>query len=188
MRPMLALAAVLIAAPALAAESEVQATAVADAPVATSNGASPLSTADQIEAFIRSSPARQTAADGEDLAPGVIAGDDRRVHGEVSVGIGTHGDRSAYARTDLPLGETGRLSIAVEDSRGEGFGRGYYGSPYGGYGGYGGRSQSVGIGLSLSPQGATDRQRCDLESVTPSRPLDATGGPNGRCARPYRGW
>lgn len=193
MRLMLALAAALIATPALATEieTEAQTTAVADAPVATSNGAAPLSTADQIEAFIRSSPGRQTAVD-EDLAPGVTPGDDRKVHGEVSVGIGTHGYRNVYARTDLPLGETGRLSIAVEDSRGDGLGRGYYGSPYGGpfggYGGYGGRSQSVGIGLSLSPQGATDRQRCDLEGATPPRPLDATGGPNGRCVRPYRGW
>ena len=48
---------------------------------------------------------------------------DRRPHGVVSVGIGTGGYRSVYGQTDLPVGRTGTLSLAIGDERGRIFGR-----------------------------------------------------------------
>ncbi|WP_296597985.1 hypothetical protein [Phenylobacterium sp.] len=155
-------AALALAAPALASEP--------DAPVATATKTeAPLTTAEQIDAFIKSSPARTQRQSADDAVDGVVARDDRKPHGEVSVAVGTGGYRSVYARTDIPVGETGRISLAVEDSRGRGFGRGWYGGPY-----------------APGSLGLADRQRCDLEAMTPPRPLDAVG-PGGRCARPA-GW
>jgi len=157
-------AALALAAPAFATET--------DAPVATASAtqAPPTSTAEQIDAFIKSSPARVERQNADDAVDGVVARDDRKPHGEVSVAVGTGGYRSVYARTDLPVGENGRVSIAVADSRGRGYGHGWYGGPYGG-----------------GALGLADRQRCDLEAMSPPRPLDVAGGPNGRCVRPL-GW
>lgn len=150
--PILALAA-LIASPALAA----------DEPVATaSKTPAPMTTAEQIDAFIRSSPAASPRAPGE--VDGVVQRDDRQVHGEVSVGVGTGGYRSVYLRTEMPVGENGRVSLAFEDTR---YGRG--GGPY---------RYHHGSGAFGSP---IDRQRCDLEDMSPPRPLDDLGGPHGRC-------
>ena len=134
----LALAAALVAAPALAAEDPAGPTATA--PVA--------STADQIEAFLHDSPVTQLPADSEPV--GVTSADaSRQPHGVVSVGVGTHGYRSVYMRSDLPIGRTGMLSVAIGDTRfnGGGYGR------YGGYGGYGGWDQRS-VGVSLSAGGA----------------------------------
>lgn len=158
----------VISAPAWAQEADARGT---DAPVATASQAPPpMSTAEQIDAFIKSSPLpdprRIEALDG------VVAGEDGKPHGEVGVAVGTGGYRSIYGRTDIPVGKNGRVSLAFEDTRNGygygGYGRGWYGGPYGGA-----------LGLS-----GLDRQRCDLESMSPARPLDATGGPNGRCVRP----
>jgi hypothetical protein len=163
MRIRLALIAALVAAPALAAEP--------DAPVATASRAPPpMSTAEQIDAFIRSSPAQDARRAEDDAVDGVVGRDDGKPHGEVSVGVGTGGYRSIYGRTDIPVGKNGRVSLAFEDTRnGYGYGRGWYGGPYGG----------GALGLA-SPDG----QRCDLEGMTPERPLDVRG----RCARPLGGW
>ena len=108
----------LIAGPALAADPS------DDAPTAT---AAQPGVAEQIEAFLRDSPAAQPPADAQRgrLAP---EPGPRQVHGVVDVAVGTHGYRSVYMRSDIPLGETGTLSIAVGDSRGSSFhgdGRGY---------------------------------------------------------------
>lgn len=192
LRIALAVVAALAAAPALADEppisagptssppqaapiSETPAAAVTPAPLST-----PLTTAEQIDAFNRSSPAA-TAASEEGLTGMVL--DDRKVHGEVSLGIGTGGYRSVYARTDLPVGETGRLSIAIAQSKNDyGYDRPHYGQAYGGrpFGGFAGESRSFGAALSFGG----DRQRCDLETMTPERRLDVEGGPNGRCRAP----
>lgn len=61
--------------------------------------------------------------------------DDRRPHGEVSVGIGTGGYRDYAAAVSLPLGESGRLDISVQQVEngypyGYGHGRGYGVNPY----------------------------------------------------------
>lgn len=128
--PVLALAALLAFA---AGDSLAQPQSPAsDAPVATASGGAP-GTAEQIKAFIDSSPAakrRPGLRDFDDDLPLP----DRKVHGEVSVGVGNHGYRSAYARSDIPLGKRGSLSIAVGEERGRGFDYGY---PYEGYGGHG---------------------------------------------------
>jgi hypothetical protein len=168
MRTTLALLAALVAAPALAAEPT-----AFEAPVATaSTDAPPTSTADQIDAFIRTSPARDVRRD--DALDGVIPGADREPHGEVSVGVGTGGYRSVYGRTEIPVGKNGRVSLAFEDSRnGYGYGRGYYGGAYG--------AGSLGFG-------GIDRQRCDAGTMSASRPIDAMGGPHGRCVRPLSDW
>jgi hypothetical protein len=114
MRAALALIALLAASPALAAETPAQ-----DAPVATAGAqGAPQSVADQIDEYLRTSPAAALPAGGDTTTTQAMARDDRKPHGEVSVGVGTHGYRSVYARTDLPIGETGRLSLAFGDSRG----------------------------------------------------------------------
>jgi hypothetical protein len=134
--------------------------APSDAPMATASGPA-RSVAEQIDQYLRSSPA---AALPPENAPGVIAGDEeeRQVHGEFGVAIGTGGYRSAYVRSDIPVGKTGTVSIAVSETKGRGYGGygygyggygGYDGLGYGGYGGYGDR-RSVGIGLNMTSPGA----------------------------------
>lgn len=147
----LAFAAALIAAPALAAEPP-------EAPMATA-GAGP-SVAEQIDAYLRSSPVLEVEA-ADSVEGAVMRDPDRRPHGEVGVAIGTGGYRSVYARTEMPVGENAQVSLAFQNTR-----NGRY------YGGFG-----------------IDRQRCDLEVMTPMRSLDATfGGPHGQCVRPIPSW
>lgn len=52
--------------------------------------------------------------------------DDRKMHGEVSFGIGTGGYRDHGAAVSLPFGETGRLDISYRQVE-NGFGYGGYG-------------------------------------------------------------
>lgn len=107
MRALPLLAALLLVTPAFAADQ--------DAPMATSNGTvapgAASSTAAQIEDFVRTSPA--AAAQGAPLAE-----EPRRMHGEVSLGVGSHGYRSVAAQAVIPVGKTGSVGIAVERSRG----------------------------------------------------------------------
>jgi hypothetical protein len=168
MRIALALAAALLAAPALAA----------DEPVATAPATSvpAPSVAEQIDAYLKSSPAVLDAKGGDDAVEGVTPRDDRKIHGEVSVGVGTGGYRSVYMRSDIPVGENGRVSLAFEDTR-NARGYGYY--PYGSYGFRGGGPGSLGV---------VDRQRCDLEGMSATRPLDVAGGPHGRCVGRIPSW
>ncbi|MET0272626.1 MAG: hypothetical protein ABW360_06515 [Phenylobacterium sp.] len=154
-----ALAAALLAGPALATE---------EPPVATADPALTQSTAEQIDAYLRASPAVALPEQGN---PGVISGEDapRQVHGVVEVGVGTHGYRSVYMQSDMPIGKTGTLSVAVGESRGP--------AVFGGYGGYGGgygygRSgtrQTIGIGLDFSGDAHDDR-RCEPGSWTDDGP------------------
>ncbi|MEW5686772.1 MAG: hypothetical protein AB1942_17785 [Pseudomonadota bacterium] len=156
--PAVFLAAALLAGPALAE----------DAPVATARPDTAMTTAEQIDAYLKSSPVLETEAPGGMAGVVPSARGDGKIHGEVSVGVGTGGYRSVYARTEMPLGESGRLSLAFEDTR---FGRGR------GYGYAPGRFDRFGAGLSFG----ADRQRCDLEGLTPPRPMD--DGRASRCAR-----
>ena len=81
--------------------------------------------------------------------------DDRKVHGEVSAGIGT-GDYSSYsAAVSLPVGDSGRLDLSYSQSKNDTYGYGYgYGYPGSGFGyGHAGRSygvdsRSFGVGYS----------------------------------------
>jgi hypothetical protein len=145
--------AAICAAPAFAAEE----------PVATA--ASP-GVAEQIDAYLKSSPVLEAKA--SDAVDGVVPRDDRKAHGVVSVGVGTGGYRSIYMRSDLPIGENGRLSLAFEDTR---YGRSH-------------RFRGGAPGLP----GAVDRQRCDLEGMSAARPLDVSGGPHGRCVNRVPVW
>jgi hypothetical protein len=147
----------LIAAAALACAGAPRAAepeTVATAPAATS-------TADQIDAYLRTSPALALPKDGP---AGVTTGEEpRKAHGFVDVTVGSGGYRSAYVQSDLPVGKTGTLSIGV----GETHFNGRSGVGYGGYGGYGGRygagdRQTLALGLSLGGDAVLDPQdpRC----------------------------
>lgn len=107
MRALSLLATLLLATPAFAADQ--------DAPIATSNGTvapgGTSSTAAQIEDFVRTSPAAGSQAAS-------LAEEPRRVHGEVSLGVGSDGYRSVAAEAVIPVGKTGSVGIAVERSRG----------------------------------------------------------------------
>jgi hypothetical protein len=86
-----------------------------------------LSTDEQIDRWIESRAAGETAPWPE---AGPESLDDRKMHGEVSVGVGTGGYRDYGVAMSLPLGETGWLSLEYRQTE-----NGY---PYGGYGyGYG---------------------------------------------------
>lgn len=86
-----------------------------------------LSTDQQIDRWIESRAAGETAPWPE-AGPEPL--DDRKMHGEVSVGVGTGGYRDYGAAVSIPLGETGRLDLQYRQTE-----NGY---PYGGYGyGYG---------------------------------------------------
>lgn len=123
--------------------------AVASEPVATASGteAPPVSTADQIDRFIRTSPVPDLPKDG---AAGVTTSEPRdrsglrAVHGFVDVGVGTGGYRSVYGLAQMPLGENGSLTVAAGETRGRG---------YLGYGLYGGdwRSRTLGASLAVGP-------------------------------------
>ncbi len=171
MRTRLALFAAMIALPALAAEPDAP---VTTAPAQAAAPAETVSTAQQIDDFIKTTPVPDPRRD--DTPDGVVPHDDGKPHGEVGVAIGTGGYRSVYGRTEMAVGKNARVSLAFEDTKG-----GYYG-----YGrrGYGGRYVGGPLGIGAGP----DRQRCDLEGLTALRPLDTMGGPNGRCVRPLSDW
>jgi len=128
----------LAAGPAPAQDTAIETAAKTSAPVSTS---------DQIAAYLADSP---TTTLPPDKAAGAIVATPREMHGEVSVSVGTNGYRSVYGRTDMPIGETGRLSIAVQDTRGRGYGG--YGRGYGWDGG-----RSLGASLAIG-DGTSDRR------------------------------
>jgi len=132
-----------------------------NAPVVTATASIPMSVADQIDHYLKTSPVAAQKAEDARLDS---AREDRRPHGEVAVGVGTRGHRSFYARTDIPLGERGRLSVAIGKGRLAGGPGGWFDPPY--------RPVWAGAG---------ERQRCDLEAMTPERPSDSIGGPHGHC-------
>ena len=122
----------------------------ADEAVATANTGQP-GVGAQIDEYLRTSPA---IALPKDNAGGITSSTDepRQVHGVVDVAVGSHGYRSAYVRSDFPLGKTGTLSVAVEDTQFKGrFGG--YGYGYGGYGDQTFRNQNVAVGLAFGGAG-----------------------------------
>src|SRR5205814_1536860 len=138
--PLLIVVALACAGATRAAEPEAVATAPAGPGVA-----------DQIDAYLATSPALALPRDGP---AGVTSGEEpRKVHGVVEVAVGSNGYRSAYVRSELPVGKTGTLSIAVGESR--------FNGRVGGYGGRVGPGdrQSLGLALSLGGDAALD-PRC----------------------------
>ena len=147
--PALALAAAFaVAGSARAAEPEVVATGAA-------TGAPP-SVADQIDTYLKTSPAAKLPNDG---AAGVTPGSEpRKIHGVVDVTVGTGGYRSAYVQTEVPVGKNGTASFAFGETQfGNRFG-GRYGGPF-----VPGARQSFGLGLrfddaALDPSSLRCRQ------------------------------
>ncbi len=91
-----------------------------------------LTTDEQIDRWIaaRSPDEKPYSSDSLRLA------DDRKMHSEVDVGIGTGGYRSYGAAVSLPIGENGRLNLSYRQVE-NGYGYGGYGYGGRGYGGYG---------------------------------------------------
>jgi hypothetical protein len=185
------LAAIAGAGSALAAESEVVATAPATgapanapdvAPTASATGAAP-SVADQIDAYLKTSPAAKLPSEG---AAGVTPGDEpRKVHGMVDVSVGTGGYRSAYVRTDIPIGKNGTASIAFGETQfGNRFGNQFAGR-YGGQFAPGVR-QSFGLGLrfddaALDPSSLRCRQAAGEDGLGVRRDPRIDGERLGSC-------
>ena len=147
---------VRLALPALAASLLLPGAAAADdnpandAPIATSQGSGSPTTARQIQEFLDSSP----AACRPDELPLEEA---RRPHGEVSVGVGTGGYRSAHVRGDFPVGRTGSVSVAVGQTRG-------------GYG-WGPRGYSdFGMGFDYASRAALEREIARQSARADDRP------------------
>jgi hypothetical protein len=186
--PALALAAAFAASgSALAAEPEIVATAATTggspsasevAPTAAAT-AGPPSVADQIETYLKTSPAAKLPSDG---AAGVTPGSEpRQIHGVVDVSAGTGGYRSAYVRSDIPIGQNGTASISFGETQfGNRFG-GRYGSQFA----PGGR-QSFGLGLrfndaALDPTSLRCRQAGGVDGFGVHRDPRIDGEPLGSC-------
>ena len=121
-----------------------------------------VSTEDQIDAYLRSSPALELPDDQEIEA--LQDERERKVHGEVGVAIGSRGYRDFYARSDMPIGKTGNLSVAVRETRFNGrFG------PH--------ERQGVSLGLAL---GDAARETSTACGWTP----DVELAPRDRCDEP----
>lgn len=159
----------------------------------------PLTTDEQITAFIHSVPPPPWRNDAS------LAGDIqlRQVHGQMGVSVGTGGYRSAYAQTDIPIGRTGLLSVAVAESRSNPSYGGYslYGSDplqsagglgYGGFSGHGahfGSSNGVrqSFGLSLQMGDGEGRGRCRGAANSGPGARAKTGLRHERCADSFDG-
>ncbi|MGZ9100670.1 MAG: hypothetical protein ACXW3O_13280 [Brevundimonas sp.] len=118
---------VVATAPATAVDLEATARPTAPSVEGAAQAAVPhgLSTDQQIDRWI---DARSTAdKPWAEAAPEAL--DDRKMHGEVSFGIGTGGYRDYGAAVSLPIGANGRLDLSYRQVE-----NGY---PYGGYGRYG---------------------------------------------------
>lgn len=128
---------VIIAGAALAMAGQAWAqTSPADGPVGTAPSGgqdAPLSTRQQIDQYLASSPEVSPAAD---LYRQGLAGRDadgkRRIHGAISLGVGTGGYRSGSVSAVFPLGETGVLAFSYSQTK-NGYGYGPYGDPRYGY-------------------------------------------------------
>lgn len=118
------------------AQSPAADVAVSTAPA--EGAGAPLSTRQQIDQYLASSPAA-----GSDREGGVDAERERRIRGEVSVGVGTGGYRSGSVSAVIPLGETGTLALGYSRTE-NGYGYGDVGHGQPGYGyGYDGLSQPL---------------------------------------------
>lgn len=86
-------------------------------------------TAGQIQRWLADSPTNGDDRDGQLLD---LRRDDRQMHGEVGVAVGTGGYRSAYITSIMPLGDKGTLALSFsQDKNARGYYRGAYGYPYG---------------------------------------------------------
>lgn len=154
----------------------------AAAPTATTP-ARPLTTQEQVDAFIGASAPVEAGPRG--LLPADRDEDGKRkVHGSVSAAVGTGGYRSFSASALFPVGETTTVGVAVSKTDCGKRGGCYYGGPYGdGYGyGYGaGYGPGYGYGRGYGRGG--ERQSIALSVMTGDRQRADT--PEG-CAPGFR--
>lgn len=122
-------------------------TTVSSAAVATGDGHG-LSTADQISRWINQGRAERAPQEQAWADPWTEEGP-RKVHGEFSVGFGSGGYREYAAAVDLPIGETGTLSLSVAQTKNAPWGYAY--GPYG-YWGAGARPFGLSDSYGYSPR------------------------------------
>jgi len=156
-----------LATPALALEPEVVTTA--------SGAGAPPTVAQQIDDYLKTSPA---AALPKDDASGVTSGaeEPRKIHGVVDVSAGSGGYHSAFVASEIPVGKTGSVTIAVGQTHfGNRFSGGYY------PGGYYPGGQSLALGLSLdSTLNSSDCRRAQAADGD----LDSRFDPRSVAGRP----
>ena len=80
-----------------------------------------LSTDQQIAQWL----AARSASDPAPHDDSPVWRDDRKPHGELSVGVGTGGYRDYAAAVSLPIGESGRLDISLRQSKNDPYRYGY---------------------------------------------------------------
>jgi len=102
-RPLIIACMAGLAAPAWAQTSDVVSTARGSAP--------PSGTAAQIADWVNNAPPLETHGDGDGVIG--VPGADRGVHGEVGALIGDHGTYSGFGAVSVPLGQSGRVSLAA---------------------------------------------------------------------------
>ena len=110
-------------------QGHVAAPAAAGEPVAPSITPRAMTTDEQIAAWIGAAPAAQV-----DMGEGPLDYDapfepERRIRGQVSAAIGSHGHQAFGVDVSIPLGESGTVNLHYSQSKG---GPGAY-YPYGGY-------------------------------------------------------
>jgi hypothetical protein len=59
-------------------------------------------------------PAKVAQPWGDDDADDATGPDDKKIHGEMGVGVGTNGYREVYGAATVPLPDGGQASIAVD--------------------------------------------------------------------------
>lgn len=119
---------VVTTAPAIAVDLTATTRPVAPSTAGAAQAAVPhgLSTEAQIDRWIES----RANAEPSWSEAGPRPWDDRRMHGQVSFGVGTGGLRDYGVAVSLPLGESGRLDITYRQVE-NGYGYGGYGYGYG---------------------------------------------------------
>lgn len=141
----------------------------------------PMTTDEQIAAFLRASPTTpwQAAERLDALSDAPV----REIHGEAGVAVGTGGFRSAYVQSDIPVGRNGTLSLFVQQTQGRGHGYGYGNS----FGSGGPSGRSLGLSLDLSAPGQTGFCRPTYGDRTPQRG-DTSRSRFNRCGSCPAGW
>jgi hypothetical protein len=135
----------LAAPPSLGWADQTAAPAAAPEVVATAAGAPaapPQADASSLSRWLRDAPP-VNGLGGQDQDGVIQLRPDRRIHGEVGFGIGTGGYRDAFAAVNMPVGETGRLGVAVQDTQ--------YGKPW--------RSEFRSLDVNLALGGAASAPR-----------------------------
>lgn len=153
-------------------QGHVSAATAAEEPVAPSiTGARAMSTDEQIAAWIGASPAAPMDMGDAPLDYDAPFEPERRIRGEVSAAIGTHGYQAFGVGVSIPVGENGMVSLHYSESEG-GYGYGPYGYGYSPY--YASRHDSYGL-RSGSYMGAPEPRDAYGADVRTSRALRTRG-------------